>query len=260
MPAAIDWFQASDYCRWLGDVTGLPIELPTEAEWEYAARNRGQDFPYATVSRKIELGRNYPSKDDNKRQPVNSFMPNPLDLHHMGSNLQEWVSDWYDEKYYKHSPEKNPQGPVHGTEKVQRGGVADNNPEFNHNFVRAHEEIDYTHDKDRLEMFNFNEGEARFQEGARCAIHLSKPIDIDNLTIDLSKPALTAGKNGWRPRMALPLLQTELTARRNKPHRLFAGRARHTQAASLNFVGPTVSYNCEATLACERRTGRSQFK
>jgi hypothetical protein len=67
--------------------------------------------------------------------------------------------------------------------------VAGNNPEFNHNFVRAFKDIDYTHDKERLEMFNFNEGAALFKHGARCAIHLSEPIDIDNLKIDLSKPA-----------------------------------------------------------------------
>jgi formylglycine-generating enzyme required for sulfatase activity len=189
MPAAIDWFQASDYCRWLGTVTGLPVKLPTEAEWEYAARNRGQDFPYATDNGKIELGRNYPSKEDNKRQPVNSFMPNPLGLHHMGFNVQEWVSDWYDEDYYKHSPEKNPHGPKHGAKKILRGGVAEGKPSFNHNFGRVDKDIDYTHDKEILEMFSFNEGAALFKHGARCAIHLSEPIDINNLKIDLSKPA-----------------------------------------------------------------------
>jgi len=190
MPAAIDWFQASDYCRWLGAVTGLPVELPTEAEWEYAARNRGLDYPYATDNGEIEPGRNYPSKEQNKRRhPVKSFMPNPLGLYNMSFNVQEWVSDWYDENYYKHSPEKNPQGPKTGIKKILRGGVTKNKPSFNHNFGRVDKDIDYTHDKERLEMFNFKEGDALFKNGARCAIHLAKPIDIDNLKIDLSKPA-----------------------------------------------------------------------
>ncbi|MEJ2461996.1 MAG: SUMF1/EgtB/PvdO family nonheme iron enzyme [Candidatus Thiodiazotropha sp.] len=189
MPAAIDWFQASDYCRWLGTVTGLPVELPTEAEWEFAARNRGQDFPYATDNGRIEPGRNYPSKAEDKRQPVKSFIPNLLGLYNMSFNVMEWVSDWYDENYYKQSPVDNPQGPQHGRGKVLRGGVAENKPSFNHNFGRVAKDIDYTHDKEILEMFNFSEGDALFKHGARCAIHLSEPIDINNLKIDLSKPA-----------------------------------------------------------------------
>ena len=75
-PAAIDWFQASDYCRWLGAVTDLPIDLPTEAEWEYAARNRGQNIVYATDTGKLEIGRNYPRREDGKRHIVNSYLPN----------------------------------------------------------------------------------------------------------------------------------------------------------------------------------------
>ncbi len=78
----------------------------------------------------------------------------------------EWISDWYDENYYKHSPEKNPQGPKHGTKKVLRGGVANNNPEFNPNFGRVEEDIDYTHDKEILKMFNFTEGDALFNHGS----------------------------------------------------------------------------------------------
>jgi formylglycine-generating enzyme required for sulfatase activity len=189
MPAAIDWFQATVYCRWLGAVTGLPIDLPTEAEWEYAARNRGQDFPYATDNGKIELGRNYPSEEENNLHPVNSFIPNPLGLYNMSFNSEEWVSDWFDESYYKHSQVLNPQGPDHGSQKIQRGGVAGNNPEFNHNFVRVGRDIDYTHDTERMEMFNFEEGSAALTDGARCAIHIAKLIDIESLKIDLSKPA-----------------------------------------------------------------------
>lgn len=189
LPAAIDWFQASDYCRWLGAVTNLPIELPTEAEWEYAARNRGQDFPYATDNGRIDLGRNYPQRDDDSHLPVDSFPPNPLGLHHMSYNVMEWVSDWYDENFYKRSPENNPQGPHDGSRKVLRGGITGNKPSFNHNFGRVDKDIDYSHEITWYKDLNITEGSASFSHGARCAIHISRPLDINKLKIDLSKPA-----------------------------------------------------------------------
>ena len=188
IPAAIDWFQASDYCRWLGEITGLPINLPTEAEWEYAARNRGQDYPYATDNGMQEVGRNYPDHNAGDRHPVSSYPPNPLGFHHMTGNVAEWVQDWFDKDYYKSSPVDNPQGPKSGSHKILRGGSGGSTPYYNHNFKRVGKDIDYTHDKERLEMFNFSEGAAHFSHGARCAIHLSEPIDIDNLKIDLTKP------------------------------------------------------------------------
>jgi len=204
MPAAIDWFQASDYCRWLGVVTNLPIDLPTEAEWEYAARNHGHDVPYATDNGKQEIGRNYPDHDAGDRHPVSSYPPNPLGFHHMTGNVAEWVHDWFDEKYYQASPIYEPHGPNTGTKKVLRGGSGGNTPYYNHNFKRIDEDIDYTHDKDILEMFNFKEGDALFQHGARCAIHLAKPIDIESLKIDLSKPAPDSRKEWLTTKNAKP--------------------------------------------------------
>lgn len=189
LPAAIDWFQASDYCRWLGAITNLPVDLPTESEWEYAARNRGQDSPYATDNGRIDLGKNYPESESDSHLPVDSFMPNSLGLHHMSYNVMEWVSDWYDENYYKQSPENNPQGPQQGSQKILRGGVSGNKPSFNHNFGRIGEYIDYAHEIKWYKDLDITEGSASFSHGARCAIHLSAPIDINNLKIDISKPA-----------------------------------------------------------------------
>ncbi|MCU7845514.1 MAG: formylglycine-generating enzyme family protein [Candidatus Thiodiazotropha sp. (ex Monitilora ramsayi)] len=188
-PAAIDWFQATDYCRWLGAVTYLPIDLPTEAEWEYAARSQGQDIPYATDNGKQEFGRNYPTTDDRDIQPVNSFPPNPLGLHHMSGNVAEWVSDWYAEDYYSRSEHYNPEGPNTGTNKVKRGGNFDNSPSGNHVFQRSGTYIDYTHNIKSIGALNIAEGTAITNHGARCAIHLSEPIDINNLKIDLTRPA-----------------------------------------------------------------------
>jgi formylglycine-generating enzyme required for sulfatase activity len=189
MPAAIDWFQASDYCQWLGAVTDLPIDLPTEAEWEYAARNQGQDVPYATDNGMQDIGRNYPDHDAGDRHAISSYPPNPLGLHHMTGNVAEWVQDWFDENYYQTSPIHDPQGPNTGTKKILRGGSGGSTPYYSHNFKRVGKDVDYTHNKEILKMFNFDEGAALFSHGARCTIHLSDPIDINNLKIDLSKPA-----------------------------------------------------------------------
>jgi len=106
-PAVANWGDAS---------------LPTEAQWEYAARSRGQ-FRYFANSDNIYTG-SVPSSELNftfGKAPVGSFAPNPLGLYDMMGNGHDWVVDWYDENYYKNSPEKDPQGPSDGTKKVVRG-------------------------------------------------------------------------------------------------------------------------------------------
>lgn len=121
-PAVAKWDDASDFCHWIGTVSGKNISLPTEAQWEYAARSRGQFRKFANKDNVYNL-----STPDNKlnftfdRAPVGSYPPNPLGLYDMMGNGHDWVMDWYAEDYYENSPEKNPQGPVNGTEKVVRG-------------------------------------------------------------------------------------------------------------------------------------------
>lgn len=130
VPAGVDWYQARDYCQWLAEETGLPFSLPTEAQWEYAARSRGEFYPFATDNGYISVGENYPTRDEIKSStPANFsgpytiglYQPNPLGVYQMGLNGLEWVNDWYDANYYKESPEHNPQGPESGNEKVERG-------------------------------------------------------------------------------------------------------------------------------------------
>ncbi len=117
------WQEAKDYCLWLGDLSGYPVDLPTEAQWEYAARNRGQHILYATDNGNLDIGRNYPDKSKQSDPfPVASFPPNPLGLYDMSANASEWVNDWYEKGYYRHSPVDNPQGPSEGSQKVMRGG------------------------------------------------------------------------------------------------------------------------------------------
>ena len=134
VPAGVDWYQARNYCQWLAEQTGRPFALPTEAQWEYAARSRGKMMPYATNDGILRKGKNYPTREERRQATsgnspyapytiAKKYPPNPLGIHQMGLNGYEWVSDWYSEDYYKHSPEQNPTGPKSGTLKVRRGGA-----------------------------------------------------------------------------------------------------------------------------------------
>lgn len=125
-PAGVSWHGARAYCQWLGKLTNLPFDLPTEAQWEYAARSGGKKVLYATDNGEINRGRNYPPARewDQPKMPipdVGSYPPNPAGLHGMSEITREWVKDWYAEDYYRHSPLRNPQGPAQGKKKVQRG-------------------------------------------------------------------------------------------------------------------------------------------
>lgn len=128
----VTWQRAKDYCQWLGRHSGKKIDLPTEAQWEYAARSEGKYLPFATDNGKIDRGRNYPTDDDLIKYtdglglpiyPVGKYPPNPLGLYDMGLSGKEWTNDWYVSDYYSHSPMKDPKGPAKGEKKVQRGAV-----------------------------------------------------------------------------------------------------------------------------------------
>jgi formylglycine-generating enzyme required for sulfatase activity len=127
-PAGVSWYGAKAYCQWLAKMTGLSFDLPTEAQWEYAARSGGKRVLFATDNGKIERGRNFPKewKDGEKRPPipdVGSYPPNPAGLYGMSEDTAEWVNDWFDEVYYVRSPEINPRGPREGTARTMRGSV-----------------------------------------------------------------------------------------------------------------------------------------
>ncbi|WP_445407643.1 formylglycine-generating enzyme family protein [Acinetobacter seifertii] len=129
--AGVNWQQAQNYCQWLGKQLNLKMDLPTEAQWEYAARNRGQYILYPTDNGKIDIGRNVWSfeqrqklitkyKADEKIAELQQFPATSLGLYDMITDNYEWMLDWYDPQYYSKSPEKNPNGPVKGTLKVVR--------------------------------------------------------------------------------------------------------------------------------------------
>jgi sulfatase modifying factor 1 len=93
----MNWYDAREYCQWLGQEISYEMDLPTEAQWEYAARSRGLAVAYATNNGKFERGINIrDSKQNDFEMPVGSWPPNPLGMYDMTGNVNEWTVDaWH---------------------------------------------------------------------------------------------------------------------------------------------------------------------
>jgi len=98
-----------------------PYRLPTEAEWEYAARSGGKAEKYAGHDTDVTSVGRFNAQGSNL-QPVGGLAPNGLGLHDMSGNVWEWTNDWYQATYYALSPRDNPTGPATGDHRVVRGG------------------------------------------------------------------------------------------------------------------------------------------
>jgi len=114
---------AKQFCNWLSKLTRKKFRLPTEAEWEYAARggNKSKNFIYSGGNNIDEVAW-YGGNSGGRVHPVALKKGNELGLYDMSGNAWEWCSDWYSESYYDTSSVKNPTGPKKGEEKICRGG------------------------------------------------------------------------------------------------------------------------------------------
>jgi formylglycine-generating enzyme required for sulfatase activity len=108
----VTWDNAQAYCRWVGG------RLPTEAEWEYAARARSPEALYGPLD---EIAW-YEGNSGGRTHDVGQKHPNGFGLYDMLGNVKEWVNDWYDGRYYENSPHVDPLGPSEGRRRVLRGG------------------------------------------------------------------------------------------------------------------------------------------
>ena len=125
----VSWHDAQAYCQWIGK------RLPTEAEWEYAARSGlvQKKFPWGDELTpggehrcNIWQGNfpDYNSLEDGflGTAPAKSFKPNNFGLYNMAGNVWEWCNDWFSSDFHKAGPRKNPAGPLNGESKIMRGG------------------------------------------------------------------------------------------------------------------------------------------
>jgi formylglycine-generating enzyme required for sulfatase activity len=149
----VSWFDAVAYCNWRSAQVGLQtvylisgenvtanwdangFRLPTEAEWEYAARSRGKNEKWAGASSEdsLSLYGNYDENDGSTDSyphtaPVGSLRANSLGLYDMSGNVWEWCWDWYNPDYYNKSSNRDPRGPSSGSFRVDRGGSWYYNP------------------------------------------------------------------------------------------------------------------------------------
>ena len=157
----IRWSDAVRYCNARSRLEGLEAaydldtwtcrfeangyRLPTEAEWEYAAR-AGATSAYVFGDEETKLKQHawYKANAGGKPRPVRQRRPNAWKLYDMHGNVWEWCNDFYKVDYYLESPEKDPRGPVSGEKKVLRGGCWNSNPDACRSAYRYNENPAYT--------------------------------------------------------------------------------------------------------------------
>ena len=120
--AGVSWHEAVQFCNWLSRSTGHKYRLPSEAEWERAARGGVEGALFAWGDAPPESLPNYTNRWQTGPERVGSSAPNAFGLFDICANVHEWCSDWYDPNYYAVSPDRNPRGPETGQRRASRGG------------------------------------------------------------------------------------------------------------------------------------------
>ncbi|MDQ7781457.1 MAG: SUMF1/EgtB/PvdO family nonheme iron enzyme [Desulfomonilaceae bacterium] len=132
----VSYYDAQAFAEWLTAKEKLPYKLPTEAQWEYAARGGipmaqfpwGDDLQDGRRANFADRNSDFEWRDRNADDgykyvaPVGSYEPNGYGLYDMAGNVLEWVRDYYGEDYYRYTPEIDPEGPGHGENRVTKGG------------------------------------------------------------------------------------------------------------------------------------------
>jgi formylglycine-generating enzyme len=120
----VSWDDAIAYCGWFTARSGLLCRLPTEAEWEYAARGglEGMPYPWGRQVAHVD-GVSLSRAAQDRPWAVGRTLPNAYGLRDMGFNVHEWCRDWYAHDYYLRCEPTNPQGPCQGKRRASRGGA-----------------------------------------------------------------------------------------------------------------------------------------
>jgi len=119
----VSWFDAMAYCDWLSSQSNEPFRLPTEAEWEFAARAGLEQCLYPWGNQPVFGRAGYGIRWTRGPEPAGTSEPNAFGLYDMCENVHEWCADWYDPAYYQVSPAEDPQGPPSGVRRASRGGA-----------------------------------------------------------------------------------------------------------------------------------------
>ena len=145
----VSWDNVQEFIRRLNEKTGKNYRLPTEAEWEYAARGGNsyqgyRGYLYSGSNNLDDVGW-YKGNSINrfKSYPVGGKKANGLGIYDMSGNVNEWCSDWHASHYYSSSPQNNPTGPSDGGQRVYRGGDYYNSPFHNRVSKRASRKPNY---------------------------------------------------------------------------------------------------------------------